>query len=100
MSTKVETAHDDEQFSKPQSVRIEIELPGRGTQAIENQDCSIMNFGANRTCPLGKCECRYGLTEIRPPKDCPMRMGDKFTSPIYMKFNIVDGWPSARENEE
>lgn len=72
-----------------ENVRVWIHLPGRGREAHEYEHCLIMRHGENRTCPIGGGLCNYGLTEISPPQQCPMRSG-KFKNVVTMKFSIVD----------
>ena len=68
-------------------VRVEVDIPGQGTEAHEFEHCPIKRDGA--MCPIGGGECKFGLTENSPPQLCPMRSG-KFTQEISMRFSIVD----------
>ena len=68
-------------------VRIDIHKPGEGDESHEYEHCPIQ-FSAqfSTTCPLRTdLTCNFGLTEIAPPKDCPLRG----CGPLMMKFTVV-----------
>ena len=78
-----------EEKGKAENIRVVIDIPGIATEAHEYEHCPINRHGTHRVCPIGGGKCHYGLSEIRPPRRCPMRMG-KFLQPVKMKFSIVE----------
>lgn len=55
-------------------IRIEMRKPGEGSFAYEYEHCPIY-FAVgkgNDICPLDGMVCKFGLTEISPPDDCPI----------------------------
>ena len=56
-------------------IRIEIYKPGEGHEAHEYEYCPIFFAFQNKSdeCVLGGGICKYGLTEIEPTGNCPIR---------------------------
>ncbi len=70
-------------MSEEKKIRVEMYNPGVGREAHEWEHCPIMKPEHHDICPIGGGVCKYGLTEIEPPKSCPIRNG------LEMKFTLV-----------
>ncbi len=66
-------------------IRIEIDVAGVGIQAHEYDHCPIHLSTEGEACPMTHNPCRYGLTDIMPPTNCPMRHG-----PMQMQFSVIE----------
>lgn len=64
-------------------IRVEIDVPGSGFQAHEFEYCPLIRHAADRMCPIGGGKCNFGLTEITPPRTCPLRLAEV---PIILKL--------------
>ena len=76
-------------------VRAAIHIPGQGNNAHEFEYCPIMDHHhyERNICPIGGGECKFGLTEITPPKTCPLRspgVSNDDVQTIEMEFSIVE----------
>ncbi len=80
--TKEQEAYATEQ-RKLKMVRVETRVPGVGWQIEEFNGCPLSLLEPGR-CPLLGNKCNFGLTEIRPPSCCPMRIGK-----VYMTYRLV-----------
>lgn len=70
-----------------EKVRVEIDVPGSGSMALEYEHCLIREHKlGSDTCPLNGCDCRFGLTEAQVPSVCPIRIGT-----VKMKFTRIKG---------
>lgn len=67
-----------------EKVRIEIDVPGSGSQAHEYEHCPIREVRGDINCPLNRCDCRFGLTEPKVPSVCPLRIGT-----VKMNFTVI-----------
>lgn len=73
---------------KPVKIRIDLRIEGVGEEAHEYQHCPIsMATGSGDKCPLTMNDCRYGLTEVEVPIDCPMKGGKE----LLMRFTAIKG---------
>ena len=90
-----------------ENIRVLVHVPGEGKEAHEYEYCPLSEVRAGARsikekpwpdvktwCRIKNIVCNFGLTEITPPDECPMRSG-KFLNEITITFNIVD-----RENDE
>ena len=68
-----------------QKVRADIYVPGQGDEAHEAEYCYLSSVSPQSThCPIGGCECRFGLTEIEVPAVCPLRLGE-----VIIKLSVI-----------
>ncbi len=98
---------------KHSTVKVLVHVSGEGIEAHEFEHCPLSDFeevekfsmaaltlkelgdknnwpkNPKMICRIRKVFCNFGLTEIHPPEDCPMRSG-KFLSEITMGFSIIE----------
>ena len=54
-------------------IYIEKVASGKPVEIIEKDNCSLNKMDDLKLCSVK--ECRYGLTDVRVPEDCPIRKG-------------------------
>lgn len=58
--------------NRSEQVRIQFKYIPSGGSSFDNRQ-SFCPFSKRHRCTLAPIDCRYGLTEVRPPEDCPLR---------------------------
>jgi hypothetical protein len=73
--------------SSSQRIRVAVDVPGVGVEYHEWDYCPIrLRFGdRENTCPFMPLKCHYGLTEIKVPGPCPIKLGT-----LRMDFILVE----------
>ncbi len=63
-------------------VRADIHVPGQGNESHEAEYCYLSHHSDGDDCPIGGGGCRFGLTEIKVPETCPLRL-----SPVVIRLS-------------